>query len=75
VILNAQRSQLIKIGLGYEGESSKSKTKDKKTITFVKDARGQDDNSHQFENKNLSNSSTSNEQLQRNIVGKVHKEK
>lgn len=36
VILNAQRSPLIKIGLGYEGESSKSNAEDKITISFVK---------------------------------------
>jgi len=71
VILNAQRSPLIKTRLGYEGESNKSKVEDKRTITFVKATTGEDDNSHQFENKNLSNTSTSSEQLQTNSVGKV----
>ena len=35
-ILDAQRSPLIKTGLGYEGESSKSKEKENKNIIFVK---------------------------------------
>ena len=35
-ILNAQRSPLIKAGIGYEGETSKSKVEDKKNMNFVK---------------------------------------
>ena len=35
-ILNAQRSPLIKAGIGYEGETSKSKVEDNKNIMFVK---------------------------------------
>ena len=35
-ILNAQRSPLIKAGIGYEGETSKSKVEDNKNIIFVK---------------------------------------
>ena len=35
-ILNAQRSPLIKIGIGYEGETSKSKEEDYRNIIFVK---------------------------------------
>ena len=35
-ILDAQRSPFIKTGLGYEGESSKSKEKENKNIIFVK---------------------------------------
>ena len=35
-ILNAQRSHLIKAGIGYEGETSKSKAEDNKKIIFVK---------------------------------------
>ena len=35
-ILDAQRSPLIKIGIGYEGESSKGKEKENKNIIFVK---------------------------------------
>ena len=35
-ILNAQRSPIIKTGIGYEGETSKSKVEDNKKIIFVK---------------------------------------
>ena len=35
-VLNAQRSPLIKAGIGYEGETSKSKVEDNKNIIFVK---------------------------------------
>ena len=35
-ILNSQRSPLIKTGIGYEGETSKSKAEDNKKIIFVK---------------------------------------
>ena len=35
-ILNAQRSPLIKSGIRYEGETSKSKVEDNKNIIFVK---------------------------------------
>ena len=35
-ILNAQRSPLIKAGIGYEGETCKSKVEDNKNIIFVK---------------------------------------
>ena len=35
-ILNAQRSPLIKAGIGYEGETSKSKVEDNKKNIFVK---------------------------------------
>ena len=35
-IINAQRSPLIKAGIGYEGETSKSKVEDNKNIIFVK---------------------------------------
>ena len=35
-ILNAQRSPLIKTGIGYEGETSKSKVEDNNNIMFVK---------------------------------------
>ena len=35
-ILNAQRSPLIKTGIGYEGETSKSKVEDNMNIIFVK---------------------------------------
>ena len=35
-ILDAQRSPLIKTGIGQEGESSKSKEKENKKIIFVK---------------------------------------
>ena len=35
-ILKAQRSPLIKAGIGYEGETSKSKVEDNKKIIFVK---------------------------------------
>ena len=35
-ILDAQRSPLIKTGIGYEGESSKSKEKENRKIIFVK---------------------------------------
>ena len=35
-ILDAQRSPMIKIGIGYEGESSKGKEKENKNIIFVK---------------------------------------
>ena len=38
-ILNAQRSPLIKAGIGYEGETSKSKAKDNKNIIFVKSVK------------------------------------
>ena len=34
-ILNAQRSPLIKAGIGYEGETSKSKVEDNNNIIFV----------------------------------------
>ena len=35
-MLNAQRPPLIKAGIGYEGETSKSKVEDNKNIIFVK---------------------------------------
>ena len=35
-ILNAQRSPFIKVGIGYEGETSKSKVEDNRKIIFVK---------------------------------------
>ena len=35
-ILNAQRSPLIKAGIGYEEETSKSKVEDNKNNIFVK---------------------------------------
>ena len=35
-IINAQRSPLIKTGIGSEGETSKSKVEDNKNIIFVK---------------------------------------
>ena len=35
-ILNAQRSPLINTGIGYEGETSKSKVEDNKKIIFLK---------------------------------------
>ena len=35
-IINAQRSPLIKVGIVYEGETSKSKVEDNKNIIFVK---------------------------------------
>ena len=35
-ILNAQKSSLIKAGIGYEGETSKSKAENNKKIIFVK---------------------------------------
>ena len=35
-ILNAQRSPLIKTGIGYEGETSKSKVEDNRNFIFVK---------------------------------------
>ena len=35
-ILNAQRSPLIKTGIGYEGETSKSKVEDNRNVIFVK---------------------------------------
>ena len=35
-ILNAQISPLIKVGIGYKGETSKSKVQGSKDITFVK---------------------------------------
>ena len=35
-ILNAQRSPLIKTGISYEGETSKSKVEDNRNIIFVK---------------------------------------
>jgi len=60
VILNAQRSPLMKVGLGYEGESSESKIEEKKTTTFVKVVKGDNSSPRQFENNNLS--STSNQQ-------------
>ena len=34
-ILNAQRYPLIKAGIGYEGETSKSKVEDNKNIIFL----------------------------------------
>ena len=36
MILNDQRSPLIKVGMGYEGETSKSKIEDNKNIIFAK---------------------------------------
>ena len=36
-ILDAQRSPLIKTGIGYEGESSKGKEKENKNIIFLKE--------------------------------------
>ena len=36
-ILKAQRSPLIKAGIGYEGETSKSKVEDNMNVIFVKD--------------------------------------
>ena len=35
-ILNAQSSSLIKTGIGYEGETSKTKVEDNRNIIFVK---------------------------------------
>ena len=35
-ILDAQISPLIKTGIGYEGETSKSKEEDNRNIIFVK---------------------------------------
>ena len=35
-ILNVQRSPLIKAGIGYEGETSKSKVEDNNNIIFLK---------------------------------------
>ena len=35
-IINSQRCPLIKNGIGYEGETSKSKVEDNKNIIFVK---------------------------------------
>ena len=35
-IIKAQRSPLIKAGIGYEGETSKSKLEDNKKIIFIK---------------------------------------
>ena len=35
-ILNSQRFPLIKTGIGYEGETSKSKVEDNRNIIFVK---------------------------------------
>ena len=35
-ILNAQRSPLIKAGIGYEGETIKPKVEDNRKIIFVK---------------------------------------
>ena len=35
-MLNSQRSPLIKAGIGYEGETSKSKVEDHMNINFVK---------------------------------------
>ena len=35
-MLNAQRSPLIKAGIGYEGETSESKVEDNKNVIFVK---------------------------------------
>ena len=35
-ILKAQRSPLIKPGIGYEGETSKSKVEDNRNIIFLK---------------------------------------
>ena len=39
-ILNAQRYLLIKTGIAYEGETSKSKVEDNKNIIFVKAVKG-----------------------------------
>ena len=38
-ILGAQRSPMIKTGIGYKGESSKSKEKEHKEIIFVKEKK------------------------------------
>ena len=38
-ILDAQRSPMIKTGIGYEGESSKSKEKENRGIIFVKEKK------------------------------------
>ena len=38
-ILGAQRSPMIKTGIGYEGESSKGKEKVDREIIFVKDKK------------------------------------
>ena len=35
-MVNAQRPPLIKVGIGYEGETSKSKVEDNRKIIFVK---------------------------------------
>ena len=47
-ILNAQISPLIKVGIGYEGENSKSKVEYNKDVTFVKTVK-EKDNSQQSE--------------------------
>ena len=38
-ILNTQRSPLINIGIGYEGETSKSKVEDNRNIIFEKSVK------------------------------------
>jgi len=75
LILNSHRFPLMKAGLGYEGEYSETMTEDKKTFTFVKSIKGDNDIPHQYEKKSLSNTSTSNEKKQRSTIGKVHKTK
>ena len=46
-IPNAQISPLIKTGIGYEVENSKSKVEDNKNITFVKTLIKENDQSQQ----------------------------
>ena len=41
-ILNAQRSPLIKVGIGYEGETSMSKVEDNRNVIFVKSIKEND---------------------------------
>ena len=52
-ILNAQISPLVKAGMGYEGEYSKSKVQDNNATNFVKNVIGDNDNSHQAERNNF----------------------
>lgn len=58
VILNTQRSPLMKIGLGYKGESNDNKAEEKKAINFVKVIKGDNDNPHYSERKKLTRIST-----------------
>ena len=48
-ITNAQRYPLIKVGIGYKGETGKSKVEGNKDITFVKAVIKESDNSHQYD--------------------------